>query len=339
MQFHEVQTIYSYLKEIHPEHFKGIDPRAYYEEAITQNQTQNITGHDQMAAEQTWYIDRRPYYRIWPSLIAGFTRLKLDQVHGDDLTVPHNLHSLGVQMPKTEHVLNFEDATGKRYYLQSLLIRHSVFANALTPELRRKLSKGEPLQIEDYLNCPGRVIQLWLDYGEKDPVMHAPVLTYRNIPCVKGKTVEEILSGLTSYNEFHDIGVAVPDKFVDNCVRLAATLALLDSEDTELVVPDIITDDKRKYQEADESRKKALVEKAHRRGKIGWEVGKLLEDDTREVSAHYRRTHFGFRYVGKGKTQKRLTRIKGTIVHKEKLKEVPQGFLDEDTSEGVSSHL
>lgn len=64
-----------------------------------------------------------------------------------------------------------------------------------------------------------------------------------------------------------------------------------------------------------------LVNKAKRRGVVGWSLGKRME-----TIPHSRRPHLGVRWTGKGKTIPKLVPIKGCIVKRKKLTEVPQGY-------------
>jgi hypothetical protein len=104
------------------------------------------------------------------------------------------------------------------------------------------------------------------------------------------------------------------------CMRLMCTLCLL-GDNSEIIKPDVLDNDRRAYEETSDPK---YVDKAHRRGKIGWTIGADIE-----VSAHFRRPHFGLRWTGPGGTIPRIVPIKGTMVHKDKLMAVPQGYLDD----------
>ena len=67
-----------------------------------------------------------------------------------------------------------------------------------------------------------------------------------------------------------------------DCVRLCCSLCLLEN-DPSTISPDVLADDRAKYEASGDQK---YVEKAHRRGKVGWDVGKRIE-----VIPHYRRSH------------------------------------------------
>jgi hypothetical protein len=54
------------------------------------------------------------------------------------------------------------------------------------------------------------------------------------------------------------------------------------------------------------------IEKAHRRGKIGWNVGRHIE-----VAPHYRRPHMALVWTGQGRTVPKIVPRRGSVVHRE----------------------
>jgi len=63
------------------------------------------------------------------------------------------------------------------------------------------------------------------------------------------------------------------------------------------------------------------VEKTHRRGKVGWHVGRHVE-----VIPHYRRPHLMLAWTGVGRTVPQIVPRRGSIVHRSKVETVPSGF-------------
>lgn len=96
-------------------------------------------------------------------------------------------------------------------------------------------------------------------------------------------------------------------------MRIALACCLL-AEDDELVQPDVLNRDKGKPVT------QTIINRAHKRGKKGWIIG------SHSVSPHYRSEHFGIRWVGKGKTIPKLTKIRASLVHRSKVTNVPTGY-------------
>jgi hypothetical protein len=147
--------------------------------------------------------------------------------------------------------------------------------------------------------------------------MGMPLHTYRNFPRRKGLTVEASLAGLTK-EYMADVGIQMPDEFVLDCVRLCCSLCLLDS-DPSVISPDVLADDRGKY---DETADQKYVDKAHRRGKVGWDVGRHIE-----VIPHYRRPHLMLAWTGAGRTEAKIVPRRGTIVHRSAVERLPSGFM------------
>jgi hypothetical protein len=61
------------------------------------------------------------------------------------------------------------------------------------------------------------------------------------------------------------------------------------------------------------------IDKAHRRGKIGWNAGKRME-----VVPHYRRSHMAL--VWTGRAVPKVVPRRGSVVHREKVEKVPGRF-------------
>ena len=241
----------------------------------------------QMLTEQGWEKNRRPYYNLWPSIVPMLTRLDLD-LDSDLIRLP--LPALCIRFPKesAKNPLKFD-------------------------------WKGEevrPLH-NDGGDQPGTGISVLIDIGELMGEIGVPVYTYRNFPRRPGLTVEQSLASLGTNGLFADIGVQVPDSLVMDCVRLCCSLCLLEN-DPSIISPDVLADDRGKY---DASGDQKYVDKARRRGKVGWDVGKHIE-----VIPHYRRPHMALVWTGRGRAVPKIVPRRGSVVHREAVEKLPSGF-------------
>jgi hypothetical protein len=144
-----------------------------------------------------------------------------------------------------------------------------------------------------------------------------PIYTYRNFAKKPGLTVEQSLASLGKKGVFADIGIVIPDELVTDCVRLCCSLCLLEN-DPSVISPDVLADDRDKYEAGGDER---YVSKAHRRGKVGWNVGHRLE-----VVPHYRRPHMALVWTGHGRAVPKIVARRGSVVHREVVERVPNGF-------------
>jgi hypothetical protein len=103
------------------------------------------------------------------------------------------------------------------------------------------------------------------------------------------------------------------------CARVVCTICLL-ADDPDVIKPDVLNDDIAKYESTGDQK---YVEKAHRRGKVGWLVGAGIE-----IDPHFRRAHFALRWTGEGHKVPKIVPVKSAIVHRSKIAEVPTGYLD-----------
>ena len=146
--------------------------------------------------------------------------------------------------------------------------------------------------------------------------MGVPVATYRNFPRKPGLTVEQSLAGLRP-DCFTGIGIVIPEDLTTDCVRLCCSLCLLEN-DPEIIAPDVLADDRAKYEQNHDEK---YVDKARRRGKVGWDVGRRIE-----VMPHYRRPHMALVWTGQGRAVPKIVPRSGSIVHREIVEEVPMGW-------------
>jgi hypothetical protein len=242
----------------------------------------------QITNERDWEREKRPYYNVWPSIVPMLTRLNLDF---DSALIQLPLPALCVRLPKAENPLAF-DWKGEEVQIRCMLMGG--------------INDGRGISI---LIDVGEVISHGRDFG-------VPIYTYRNFRRQSGLTVEEALRELGS-NELAELGVQIPEKLVNDCVRLCCTLCLLE-DDPSVIEPDVLSKDRAKF---DESGDEKYVAKAHRRGKVGWNVGRRVE-----VSPHYRRPHMMLAWTGSGRTTPKIVPRKGSIVHRQTVEKVPTGL-------------
>jgi hypothetical protein len=105
-------------------------------------------------------------------------------------------------------------------------------------------------------------------------------------------------------------------------LQLAIAVVMLE-EDKSIIEPEVLSKDRDAYIAADTARQAFLVDRAKRRGVLGWSVGRHVE-----VMPHFRRPHFAIRWTCKGRTTPVLTAIKGSIIHREIVERIPTDTLD-----------
>lgn len=243
--------------------------------------------YGQVLNERDWERKRKPYYNVFPSIIPMLTRLDLD-VESSLIRLP--LPALCVRLPKdsAKNPLKFP-WKGEEVPIRCMLV-------------------GEINQ--------GKGLSILIDIGEIMEEINFPIYTYRNFRRQDGLTVEAALKELRR-GWSAEMGIQMPEPLIDNCVRLCCTLCLL-GNDPEVISPDVLADDRAKF---DETGDQKYVEKARRRGKIGWDVGRQIE-----VIPHFRRPHLMLAWTGAGRTIPKIVPRRGSVVHREIVKKLPSGF-------------
>lgn len=268
------------------------EPDAFYRAALNDaRQRQNGMFTSQLLVEQAWEQARRPYYNVWPSIVPMLTRLNLD-LGSTLIRLP--LPALCVRLPCQQNPLAF-DWNGQPTQIRSVLV-------------------GEARD--------GQSIVLLIDQGDTKRVgtVDVPVGMYVSFLRQQGKTVEQSLASLPRIPNTKGY-IDIPEPLLADCVRLCCCLCLLEN-DPEIISPDVLSKDQDKF---DQTGDQKYVEKAHRRGKIGWDVGRHVE-----VAPHYRRPHMMLAWTGPGRAVPKIVPRRGSIVHREMVEKVSSGDRGKD---------
>jgi hypothetical protein len=292
MDFHSYTTMRDWTRRADPDDRPAQDIEQFYKrtfkDAVGMGSAQFYA---QMLNERDWEKAKRPYYNMWPSIIPMLTRLNLDI---DSALIRLPLPALCIRFPKdaAKNPLTF-DWKGDEVSVRCILM-------------------GE---IND-----GTGLSVLVDIGEVMEGVGVPIYTYRNFPRKPGLTVEQSLAGLGTKGLFDEIGVQVPASLITDCVRLCCSLCLLEN-DPSIISPDVLADDRAKFDASGDQR---YIEKAHRRGKVGWDVGRQIE-----MIPHYRRPHMTLVRTGRGRAVPRIVPRKGSVVHREMVEKLPSGFASQ----------
>jgi hypothetical protein len=288
MDFHTYTTMRDWTRRVSPEDRFAQDIDQFYKRAMDDAvKVRSAQFFAQLINERDWEKARRPYYNLWPSIIPMLTRLDLD-LDSELIRLP--LPALCVRFPKdsAKNPLKF-DWKGNEVSVRCIMM-------------------GDMNQ--------GEGISVLIDVGELVDEIGVPVYSYRNFPRKPGLTVQQSVASL-GRNVFADLGIQVPDSLVKDCVRLCCSLCLLEN-DPEIISPDVLADDRAKYEATGDQK---FVDKAQRRGKVGWDVGKHIE-----VIPHYRRPHMTLVWTGHGRVTPRVVPRRGSVVHREAVEKLPSGF-------------
>ena len=235
----------------------------------------------QIQKEYEWAIAHRPYYSVYPVAVQALQKIKLD--------VPCNL----VRLPLPTISIQFSEK--EKFEICGHTVKAALVADKIT--------------VVDDISFRG--FGAWLLADEVHDGI--PVYWWVNAALRDEYSVEQELNALPSM--LNEVEIEV----FDAVIRVVVGICLMTGDDS-LISPDVLSDDRIKYEDTGDEK---YVAKAHRRGKVGWLVGRHVE-----VDPHYRRPHFGLRWTGHGRQTPRIVPIKGCIVHRRKLLDVPSGYED-----------
>jgi len=265
---------------------------------------------NQMILEEIWYQEARPYYSVYPGVIKGFLNLRLD-IPISQLIFPETAFSVKFAKGKEPFAFEYE---GRKYPTKAILAAKMPEADTL-----REGRRG--IQRFDASNAVSEKIMIFIDIGESiGEGEQSSVYTYIAMPVIEGMTIEEAIEALphdpTTY-----VGPILPAEFRKNLVKIVAAICLL-GDDVDLKEFDVLAKDLEKYHQNYDPK---FIDKAKRRGKNGWVIGRLCED---EKSPSYVNPHFQHYWTGKGRTQIILKHKKGFFTKRDKLRQVPTGHED-----------
>ncbi len=295
MKFYSYETLYSACKQAREFDAEKMPWDRWYPmmRRLSQKMHDNV-GVSQLSLEYNWTVAKQPYYNVWPAIIPPLLKLNL-ALSSAHLHPPKE--ELLIRLPDERNPLKFE-FRGEHYSVRCIMLVQIMVRQ---------------------LNCPG--VGLYIDFGEKMGIQ--PIRTFQNMVCNGEKSLEEEIDSIPEF--WHaNVGVRMPRDILKDCVRLCCTLCLLEN-DPEVITADVLNKDKAKFEHEPDER---LVDKAHRCGKFGWDIGKKMT-----VSPHYRIPHSCLFWTGVGRTKPVIKIRAGTVVHRKKIEKIPTGHLLKDDGE------
>ncbi len=250
----------------------------------------------QAAAEWMWYRKVRPYYKVWPGIAKALLRMSLD-CKLQDLPLPESKVFL------VRFVVGQELAISGGMLNTMLIYHHTYEQNKQLFILANYTGPDGVDYCTNFIAISGDKSDTTIKENLGD--MASPVVGEETVPSFANRADQR-------------------QEHFSHILRIALTLLIL-AKDKEFIKPDVLAADLQKY---DANPNQALVQKARDRGVVGWRVGYDYEQ-----TPHFRRPHLGLRWTGEKRAVPKIVPIKGSIVHRNKVVEVPTGFTLQDGTE------
>lgn len=327
MEFHTFQTHYQMMKQALARRGERHKPSAaeFWPKYVKTSVGVNALSVGAAAAQVAWEFDRQPYYNVWPCVLPMLLKLDLEKLQSEFVTPV--LPTLAVRLPVTGNPI-----CGPNYTVKSFLVAH-VGGETKNRLLSLADSGDNTIRELNYVPMPSqftgvpvgtRGFMLVIDIGEKfKEDANIACFTLRRFQLQDGQSIAHQMRQFDIRDPAADFGVQITPESVAACVKLYCTLCLLD-EDSELVDRIVLTADRLKYKQTKDPK---FIKKAEQRGVQGWDIGRELE-----VVPHLRRPHFAIRWTGPGGAVAKLRPIKASVVHREKLLDVPTGYAADNVS-------
>jgi len=316
---------------------------------------QNQIGFRHLMFDKLWNEAGRPYYDVYPAIIPMLTKLNLDfpghALSGVSSTATFR-NTKGVHFDPIDSLksgwclggVSAEELANFKTYVQScprkiknLLIRlpdtdHDLFYD--DPIAGRTKVKSIFASFQPITQYPGKSsmamgLVVGVDVGELDSSGCLPQHTIHAFP-LDDRSIDASIASLPRHPAA-DSGMQVPSELSKQCIRLVVTLFLLENN-AELIEPDVLAKDRYRVNGADKELLARLVEKAKKRGKYGFVVGRALSEQIArgEMSPHSRVPHMALFWEGPGRKIPVIKLRSGSLIHRKKIVDMPTGYLDEE---------
>lgn len=348
MKFHDYPDNLAALRKSGLDKYFGIKTREEMYLWFAKNNRDNQLAYRHMMFDMLWHRDHKPYYDVYPSIIPMLTRLNLNfpgnaitNIDGDLFVADRKDPVFGpFKMLTPEQALTMKEKVSKNSpRFTNLLIRlpdvdHPLYYEdpkyGHTP-VRTIFISFQPVSREKGSEHVTFGLVVGIDVGERDESGYLPMHTMRCFP-LDERPVEECIHALPAH-PYAAEGMQIPEDIMTLCIRLSITLTLLE-DNPDLIEPDVLSKDKQRYLTGDEELRKRLIDKAKRRGKFGFAVGKAYEPKAGgggEKSPHPRMPHPCLFWTGPGRSVPIIKTRKGSLIHRKKVESVPTGYQEDET--------
>lgn len=296
MQFYSRRTRYEEHKARAGKRNQFDSYRDFYRYQIEADIKETGTYWSNHLIELGWYDEHRPYFNLWPSIVSMASSLKLDIPWSSVRFGQANLLTKGL-------LLRFPQGHDVPNNFETVLFSIVTMA-------------------KDKHQEEGVGFFAFSDMGEKEILRGKPSSIYSKstlrIYEDKHSTVEDTLK------DRQQQGIYQP--FEDFLARVLVCVSILAS-DPDFITPDLLSKDRDSASRPGTTSEdlEAMIQRAHRRGKVGWDIGKHVE-----CSPHFRRPHFALRWTEKGHSVPKIVPVKGTIVKRQDITKIPTGYLGKD---------
>lgn len=285
----------------------------YFIDRKNQQESAGVPAH-RLIAERMWSEDGSPYYNVHPKMVSSLCKVDMKKIPSNLIRMPHGLNAVNIRFSQKhdEFTLHDKELTNPRLNQQfqdatkGMILSGSHVHGILMVNLNKSV-----LFIVDFNIYTGH---------------NQPVYTIYAIAPNENDTLEDAINkakGSDRSKSYNDV--------IDNVMRLCVSIGFL-SDNPVICEPDVLSKDRSAFESGDDKRRKVIIERAKRRGKIGYNVGtdimfveprdkkSIFSDATgREIKyAHIRSGHPHLVRYGKEKKLVKMMWYVPTVVRPDK---------------------
>lgn len=285
------------------------------------NAAVECVAYNQASVEGQWYRCRNPYFKVFPTMVR--------MLANTDINVPARfvhapLRTILYRLPEGHDVAELKDDSGKE--LRCILV------DELNPgESGDRVSEvlGENTELVQQ-----RRFIFWFDWGEGDKThmgRRLPIVAFQVIALDdEDASFEDALKVWLGKERFDwDKGCHISEEALLASIRLTVGICLLATNANRLIEHDVLNKHVGRYRRTSDSlEREGLFERAKKRGKHGWLVGRELalpalaahragephEPRGELTRSHVRRGHFHTVRYGVGHSLERVDWFPPTLV-------------------------
>lgn len=314
MSFYDYTSVTNVLRPIlQPNKYKSFSEFELIKAACAESDDNARVIVPAMLNESLWHSLGRPYYDVYPSVFHAFTKTNFDKVSVSSIKLP--LPAILLRCPRHSQLTMYGSE------LRAILVCDNFAMESRARDIGFSVAP-DPQNFRQLIVIP--------DIGEQTYVRKDRLTLPIQLIRFNLSTQETLESRLASLGapvgfldndvHFNDTAKAEASAAGTKILRLILTLCLL-GDNPDLIEPLVLNADAAKFEATQDP---ALIEKALAKGKRGWAIGRHIE-----TAAGFRRPHFGIRWTGVGRVTPKLVPIKGCVVRRKAITDIPTGYLDE----------
>jgi hypothetical protein len=240
---------------------RDVSAKEFYPKRVLDFQQHNMPSF-RLVAEYLWEGKGRPYYNIHPKLVGNLGRTNLEKIPADLIQLPHDFSCVHIRFAQRHKELTFQNYHSG---IGTIIPKGSFVHGLLMADLRRpsKMNVAQPVVL--FVMDLG-ITREWGGYQMPFyMIFFIQIDASLNLQESLDRGIESLRGADKDYY-----------RVAANALKIAVTIGFLSNSDSKLIEYDVLSKYRSNFQRADETKRKQIIDKSRRKGKVGWNVGNDL---------------------------------------------------------------